>query len=194
MATAAILGYERSLPQGLGLYRMLFALLIAEAAERELLLNLSAGAGRFKALRGAVPVEEFDVVYDRHLAAHRRVVWAGIAVASRLGARSPSPGADADWDREWDAAWKAHHANPWFGHQADAYAAWLHARAPQALAGTPRRILKTDAFEEACGFDSLRPALGARGYALMDVSVRILSPRIMLIWSIKRLGEEAEHG
>jgi hypothetical protein len=24
--------------------------------------------------------------------------------------------------------------------------------------------------------------------------VRILSPRIMLIWSIKRLGEEAEHG
>src|SRR5204863_4525627 len=34
VATGAILGYERSLPQGLGLYRMLFALLIAEAAQQ----------------------------------------------------------------------------------------------------------------------------------------------------------------
>lgn len=174
VATGAILGYERSLPQVLGLYRMLFALLIAEAAERELVLNLSSGAGRFKTLRGAMPVEEFDAVYDRHLPAHRRAVWAGVAVAGRLGARSPSPGADADWNRQWDVAWKAHHANPWFGYQADAYAAWLHARAPQALARTPRRILKTDAFEEACGFDPLRPALGSRGYVLMDVSARIL--------------------
>jgi len=175
VVTGVVLGYERSLPQGLGLYRMLFALLTAEAAERELLLNLSAGAGRFKALRGAVPVEEFDAVYDRHLPAPRRVVWAGIAVASRLGARSPSPGADADWDWEWDAAWKAHHANPWFRHQADAYAAWVHARAPEVLARMPRRILKTDAFDEACGFDPLHSAFGARGYVLMDVSARVLS-------------------
>src|SRR5205814_116417 len=50
-----------------------------------------------------------------------------------------------------------------------------HARAPQALARTLRWILKTDAFEEACGFDPLRPALGARRYLLMDVSARILS-------------------
>jgi SAM-dependent methyltransferase len=174
VATGAILGYERALPRGLGLYRMLFALLIAEAAEQGLVLNLSAGAGHFKALRGAVPVEEFDAVYDRHLPTPRRLVWAGVAIAGRLGARSPSPGADADWDQEWDAVWKAHHANPWFRYQADAYAAWLHARAPQALARTPQRILKTDAFEEACGFDPLRPALGARGYVLMDVSARIL--------------------
>ena len=80
-----------------------------------------------------------------------------------------------DWDLEWEKAWKAHPSNPWFRYQADAYAAWLHVRAPQALARTPRRILKTDAFEEACGFDPLRFALDARGYVLMDVSARILS-------------------
>lgn len=173
--TGAILGYERSLPQRLGLYRMLFALFIAEATERRLLLNLSAGAGRFKTLRGAVPVEEFDAVYDRHLPALRRAVWAGLAVAGRMRARQPSPGANVDWDMEWDAAWKAHPGNPWFQHQADAYAAWLRKHAPEALAPTLRRILKTDAFEEACGFDPLRPVLGARGYVLMDVSTRILS-------------------
>jgi hypothetical protein len=95
--TGAIIGYDRSLSRRLGLYRMLVALLITEAAERKLLLNLSGGAGRFKALRGAVPVEEFDAVYDRHLPARRRVVWAGLALAGRLAARLRPRDADADW-------------------------------------------------------------------------------------------------
>ncbi|HSF01902.1 MAG TPA: class I SAM-dependent methyltransferase, partial [Solirubrobacterales bacterium] len=161
--------------RGLGLYRTLMALFIAEASERQLLLNLSAGADQFKALRGAVPVEEFDAVYDRHLPVLRRSVWAGLAVAGRLKARRPSPTTDVDWDAEWQVAWKAHPENPWFQHQADAYAAWLREQAPRVLASPLPRILKTDAFEEACGFDPLRQALGPRSYVLMDVSKRVLS-------------------
>ena len=73
----------------------------------------------------------------------------------------------ADWDREWEVAWKAHPRNPWFHHQADCYADWLGPIGPG-------RVLKTDAFDEACGFDPLAAA-GARVVVHMDVSGRILA-------------------
>jgi len=66
---------------------MLFALLVAEADVHGLVLNLSAGASHFKMLRGATAVEEFDAVYDRHLPVHRRIVWSGLAAATRLWAQ-----------------------------------------------------------------------------------------------------------
>lgn len=53
--TASILGYDQRLPRELGLLRQLLAIQTAAAAERGLLLNLSAGSERFKRLRGAVP-------------------------------------------------------------------------------------------------------------------------------------------
>jgi hypothetical protein len=83
--TASTLGYDRRVPRKLGLLRLVFAIVMAEAAERGLLLNLSAGVGRFKMLRGAVQAEEYDAVYDRHLPAHRRLAWATLAAATDIG-------------------------------------------------------------------------------------------------------------
>lgn len=85
--TAAVGGYDRGLSQRVGLYRMLVAIVVSEAARRNLKLNLSGGVGHFKSLRGAVPVEEYDAVYDRHLPRHRRLAWATLMMAGRLAER-----------------------------------------------------------------------------------------------------------
>jgi hypothetical protein len=85
LVTASILGYDLQRPRKLGLYRLAFALFIAEGAERKAVLNMSAGSGGFKMFRGAVPVQEFDAVYDRHLPVHRRLPWSGVRMAAGLG-------------------------------------------------------------------------------------------------------------
>jgi len=85
LITASLIGYDLQRPRSLGLYRLAFALIVAEAARRKALLNISAGVGNFKMLRGAVPVQEFDAVYDRHLPVRRRLPWAGIRMAAGLG-------------------------------------------------------------------------------------------------------------
>lgn len=72
---SSTLGYDVGVPLETGLYRQLIAILISEAADKGLLLNLSGGTGKFKTLRGAVPVVEFDAVYDRHLTSRRRLAW-----------------------------------------------------------------------------------------------------------------------
>jgi len=77
--TVPIVGYDTSLPQRLGLYRRLMALVLRETAERKLLLNLSSGAAEFKRLRGGVPCLEYTAVYCRHLSAPRRAVWHTLA-------------------------------------------------------------------------------------------------------------------
>jgi len=82
--TGAVLGYAQELSQKLGLYRLAVAMLIAEATTRHLQLNLSGGVGQFKMLRGAIPVEEFDAVYDHHLPLHRRLAWTALRIAGRL--------------------------------------------------------------------------------------------------------------
>lgn len=73
--TSPIVGYDISLPQSLGLYRRLAALPIEEARKLDLPLNLSAGVGRYKALRGGEAVMEYLGIYDRHLPAKRRRPW-----------------------------------------------------------------------------------------------------------------------
>jgi hypothetical protein len=85
LITASLIAHDLQRPRNLGLYRLAFALMIAEAAQRKALLNLSAGVGDFKMLRGAVPVQEFDAVYDRHLPISRRLPWVGIRMAAGLG-------------------------------------------------------------------------------------------------------------
>ena len=82
-----VAGYDRGLSPRVGLYRMLIAIILSEAARRNLKLHLSGGAGHFKLLRGAVPVEEYDAVYDRHLPRHRRLAWATLMMAGRLAER-----------------------------------------------------------------------------------------------------------
>ena len=73
--TGAFIGYDTNLPDELGLLRQAFALEMAEAEERGMLLHLSAGVGEFKMFRSAMPCAEFDGVYDAHLSLRRRLAW-----------------------------------------------------------------------------------------------------------------------
>ena len=75
--TQPVFGYDTALPRELGLYRLLAAQVLAEARAQPglRLLNRSAGAGRFKALRGATPGTEVHAVFDAHLPARQRAVW-----------------------------------------------------------------------------------------------------------------------
>jgi SAM-dependent methyltransferase len=80
-----------------------------------------------------------------------------------------SPPAAGIWDAEWMRAWKAHPENVWFDYEAGVYLAELRARA----AREPRRVLKTDAFDEACGRRRLAADLGADSVVVVDVSPRV---------------------
>jgi hypothetical protein len=82
--TASLIGYDVRLPQDLGLYRRVTALLMEESHRRGLRMNISAGAGAFKHHRGARPCVEYDAVFDRHLPLHRRMGWRLLRVAGFL--------------------------------------------------------------------------------------------------------------
>ena len=75
---AEYVGYDLDQPRELGLYRRLAAVPVLEAMKRGIPLNLSAGVGRFKALRGGEPVMEYLGVYVRHLPATRRAPWRAV--------------------------------------------------------------------------------------------------------------------
>jgi len=78
--------------------------------------------------------------------------------------------ADVDWSAAWQTAWKANPRNAWFHYQAGVYAEWL-----RDGGGAPvRRILKTDAFDEACGLEPLAAVFAGAATVYMDVSPRIL--------------------
>jgi hypothetical protein len=78
-----VVGYDTSLPQSLGLYRRLAAVPVLTARECGVPLNLSAGVGRFKRLRGGEAVMEYLAVIDSHLPANRRFPWRFIEILSR---------------------------------------------------------------------------------------------------------------
>ena len=88
--TAVMLGYDLNLPQSLGLYRLAIMHMLLLAEERGTLLNFSGGAGRFKTLRGAFPVREYDAVFDAHLPPWRRLPWRLAAAEGRLWRSSPA--------------------------------------------------------------------------------------------------------
>jgi SAM-dependent methyltransferase len=83
-------------------------------------------------------------------------------------------GGGVDWSREWRAAWKPHVENAWFRYQDDTYVAWWRLRIPPGDSGDRLRVLKTDAFEEACGLPSLTGIRASLDLTLMDVSPLIL--------------------
>jgi len=80
---------------------------------------------------------------------------------------------DFDWDRAWHTVWKPDPANPWFAYQADVYASWS-GRCLGNVPTTARQVLKTDAFDEACGFCPLQLAFAPMRPVLMDISSDIL--------------------
>ncbi len=76
-----LLGYDRSLPQARGLYRIAMAASAERAMEEGLSLNFSAGAGAFKRNRGARPALEFSMVFDNHLPRRRRLAYQALSSA-----------------------------------------------------------------------------------------------------------------
>ncbi len=68
-------GYDTRLPRSLGLYRLIATDDIAAAEERGLVLNQGGGNADFKRRRGAEPTVELEIVFDRHLPRHRRLLW-----------------------------------------------------------------------------------------------------------------------
>ena len=71
--TTPLIGYDTTLPQNLGIYRRLMALLYEEAGRRGCRLHLSSGAGGFKSGRGGEPHLEYTAVFNRHLGIAQRL-------------------------------------------------------------------------------------------------------------------------
>jgi hypothetical protein len=84
--SAPIVGYDTSLDQRLGLYRLLMTLIFQEAYKSGLNVNLSSGAASFKRLRGGRPEIEYSAVYARHLSVHRQAAIAALILPiNRIG-------------------------------------------------------------------------------------------------------------
>jgi hypothetical protein len=66
--TTPIVGYDASIPQATGVYRMLMALAVKRARDRKMLFNMSAGAASFKRNRGGIAALEYSAIYNAHLA------------------------------------------------------------------------------------------------------------------------------
>ena len=73
--TSPILGYNLTAPKKDGLYIHEAHLSLLRKFKSGLLLNKSAGAGKFKMLRGGKPSIEFSAVYSAHLPSKRRLRW-----------------------------------------------------------------------------------------------------------------------
>ncbi|MDN3504632.1 MAG: GNAT family N-acetyltransferase [Rhabdochlamydiaceae bacterium] len=73
--TTPIVGYDASLPQSQGLYRMTIAHGIKVAKEEQCLFHLSSGVGHFKRKRGALQEIESMAIYVKHLPLRRRMPW-----------------------------------------------------------------------------------------------------------------------
>ncbi len=72
--TTPMLGYDLSLPQSLGLYRLLMARVLQVGVQAHKCVNLGAGSANFKRLRGGVPSIEWHGFYVAHLPRPRQ--WA----------------------------------------------------------------------------------------------------------------------
>ncbi len=70
--TTPLIGYDQSLPQALGLYRRLTAILIDQAITRRCKIHYSSGAGSFKTARGGRPALEYTAIYAGHLGPYRQ--------------------------------------------------------------------------------------------------------------------------
>lgn len=75
ITSAPLVGYDTTLPQTHGLYRMLIYLVLKHTDDQQKILNLSSGAPDFKRSRGAQPFIEYAALYTRHLPFKRRLIW-----------------------------------------------------------------------------------------------------------------------
>ncbi|NGX61270.1 MAG: hypothetical protein K940chlam9_00753 [Chlamydiae bacterium] len=86
-------GYDTTVPQEEGLYRMLSGIILEEIEKRKLLSHQGSGAPQFKKWRGYLEEIEYVAIYDKHLPLHRRLFWKmGHFFSSRkYPTTSPSP-------------------------------------------------------------------------------------------------------
>ena len=73
--TTPFIGYDTSLPREEGIYRLMNMQLMQEAINKNLFLNMSSGAGKFKKQRGGEPSFEHHFVYVNHLSNFRQLIW-----------------------------------------------------------------------------------------------------------------------
>ncbi|HRD56007.1 MAG TPA: hypothetical protein PLC42_06380 [Parachlamydiaceae bacterium] len=73
--TSPFFGYDTSLPQETGLYRMLSTALALDAKNSGHLFHQSSGASFYKSIRKATPSMEYSAVYVKHLPLNRRFYW-----------------------------------------------------------------------------------------------------------------------
>lgn len=73
--TPPLFGYDTTLPQRLGLYRLLSARTSLDALAAGWRVHFSGGVGAFKRHRGGAPALEYNAVYVHHLPAARQRPW-----------------------------------------------------------------------------------------------------------------------
>ncbi len=81
--TQPLFGYDTSLPQEEGLYRLLTLITLQEGLQRNLLVHASGGVGKFKKVRGGKSVTEYNAVFAKHLPAWRQRPWKLIKTISK---------------------------------------------------------------------------------------------------------------
>ena len=81
--TQPLFGYDTSLPQEEGLYRLLTLITLQEGLKRNLLIHASGGVGKFKKIRGGRSVIEYNAVYHAHLPKKRQMPWRWIKTISK---------------------------------------------------------------------------------------------------------------
>lgn len=75
LMTQPLFGYDTSLPQEEGLYRLLTLVTLQEGLARGLMVHASGGVGRFKKIRGGTSATEYNAVYTKHLPRTRQRPW-----------------------------------------------------------------------------------------------------------------------
>jgi hypothetical protein len=81
--TQPLFGYDTSLPQDEGLYRLLTLITLQEGLQRNLLVHASGGVGKFKKIRGGRSVIEYNAVFAKHLPPWRQRPWKLIKAISK---------------------------------------------------------------------------------------------------------------
>ncbi len=175
LLTPAI-GYDLGRSRDDGLYRQVLAALMLEARSRNLVLNLSAGVGRFKLHRGARPTLEYDAVMTSGLPFRQRLAWWLVEVQgkvwSRKLVRQPGSGCGAGTETErWQRSAGHYHDR---GRQrlwrqcSDAIYQRLLER--MLVPGRSQCALKTDLWDEVYG-GGLMPFLQTRAREVYGIDI-----------------------
>ncbi len=84
LMTQPLFGYDTTLPQEEGLYRLLTLVTLQEGLQKNLVVHASGGVGKFKKMRGGKSVIEYNAVYHQHLPASRQRPWKIIKAISKF--------------------------------------------------------------------------------------------------------------